>query len=78
MPRRIGELHQRAKLTDADVSLVLALREKGLTYRAIAAKFDGLASKSGIAGICQGRTRAYLTPQTNTSRRNTNEPTRKA
>lgn len=55
----IGEHHPRAKLTDADVGLVLDLRDAGLSYAQIAAKFDdGMRiGKQTIADICQGRTR---------------------
>lgn len=64
MPRRYGENHPNARLSDEDVSLVLALAEAGLSYAEIAVKFE--CSKSGVASICQGRTRAYLTPRRRT------------
>ena len=38
--RRVGETHQRAKLTDADVEMILALHDEGIGYRQIAKKFD--------------------------------------
>lgn len=38
--RRVGETHQRAKLTDADVIMIIELHEAGLGYRQIAKKFD--------------------------------------
>lgn len=60
MTRLRGEAHPKARLSDEDVSLVLALAEAGLSYATIAAKFE--CSKGGIAGIVQGRTRAYLSP----------------
>ncbi len=57
---RVGESHHRAKLSDADVDLILYLRDAGLTYAAIAAKFDdGISiSKSTVRDICLGRIRA--------------------
>lgn len=59
---RIGEGHHRAKLTDADIDLILYLRDEGLSYAEIAAKFDdGLTvSKSTVRDICLGRIRAQL------------------
>ena len=51
-----GERHPRAWLTDADIALIRALRAEGLTYGAIAAKFerpDGTpAPLSTIKSIC--------------------------
>lgn len=35
-----GEEHPKAKLSDEDVRLMRALREEGLTYQAIADKFE--------------------------------------
>ena len=61
--RRIGQSHHRAKLTDGDVDLVLALREQGLSYSQIARKLDhvpGGVAKSTVRDICNGRTRAQL------------------
>ena len=57
---RIGETHHRAKLTDADVDLILELRDAGLTYAAIAAKWDDgvTISKSTVRDVCKGRIRA--------------------
>jgi hypothetical protein len=40
--RRVGETHQRAKLTDADVIMIIELHEAGLGYRQIAKKFDDM------------------------------------
>ncbi|WP_250533965.1 hypothetical protein [Caballeronia sp. AZ10_KS36] len=37
---RVGQYHQRAKLTDLDVEQVRELRVSGLSYRAIAEKFE--------------------------------------
>lgn len=54
---RVGEDHQNAKLTDAEVDLLLELREEhGLSYNELAEKF-GL-SKSGVRKICKGQTRS--------------------
>jgi DNA-binding NarL/FixJ family response regulator len=53
-----GQRHPRAKLTDHEVRLVLALVECGLRYRVIADKFE--VSKSCVAGIAQGRRRVYF------------------
>ena len=58
--RRIGEGHQRAKLTDAEVDLIHELREAGMSYGAIARKFDdvpGGIGKSTVRDICTGRIR---------------------
>lgn len=53
---RVGETHHRAKLTDHDVDLIRELREAhGLTYQALADKFD--CSKSTIRDICRYRRR---------------------
>ena len=56
--RRIGESHPRAKLLDHEVEQVLALLDAGLSYAAVAAKFD--VSKSCIAHIAAGRRRGQL------------------
>lgn len=58
--RRIGEGHQGAKLSDADVDLVHDLRDGGMSYGAIARKFDHLPggiAKSTVRDICTGRIR---------------------
>jgi len=59
--RRIGEGHHRAKLADSDVDLVLYLRDAGLSYQAIADKFDdipGGVSRFTIRDLIKGRRRA--------------------
>lgn len=38
--RRIGQDHHNAKLTDADVELLLTMNEEGWGYRRLAAKFE--------------------------------------
>ena len=61
--RRMGETHHNAKLTNADVEQILALRSYGLSYGAIARKFDdikGGISKSHIRDICKGRVRDQI------------------
>jgi hypothetical protein len=58
---RIGETHHRAKLTEADVEMIHALRDLGLSYRAIAGKFDDLPggiAKSTVRDIIKCRIRA--------------------
>lgn len=79
--RRIGEGHHRAKLSDADVEQVLALREEGLGYTAIARKLDhvpGGVAKSTVRDICTGQTRAQLCAgirrEPGTARRHNAEP----
>jgi len=37
---RIGEDHQKAKLSDDDVELIRDLRDGGMTYREISEKFE--------------------------------------
>lgn len=53
--RRIGEAHPRAKLTDAQVDQVWALREQGWSYNRIAKEFK--VSKGCIWKILDGRRR---------------------
>ena len=60
---RVGETHHRAKLTDSDIWQILELREMGLSYRAIAEKFDdipGGISKSTVRDIVKCRIRAQV------------------
>ena len=52
---RVGEDHQNARLTNAEVDLLLALRDDGWSYRQLALKFE--ISKSGVRKICKGQTR---------------------
>lgn len=47
---RVGQDHQRAKLTDHDVELMRQMREEGSTYAALATMFE--VSKSTAYGIC--------------------------
>lgn len=53
----VGETHHRAKLSDADVDLILELHAAGLGYGRIAAKMDhvpGGISKSMVRHVCKG------------------------
>lgn len=50
-----GEGHHRAKLSDADVELIFALRAEGLTYDLIAEKME--CAKSTVACILKYRRR---------------------
>jgi hypothetical protein len=60
--RRIGDSHPRAKLSDSDVEMILELRDFGLSYEAIAAKWDDgvRISKSTVRDICKGLTRGQI------------------
>jgi hypothetical protein len=53
---RVGQDHQRAKLTDAAVEMIRCLREDGLSYGVIAEKFE--ISKTLVIYICSYRRRA--------------------
>ncbi len=57
--RPIGESHPRAKLTDAEVDLVIGLIEDGLSLAHVALKFG--VSKSCIQHIASGRNRSQTT-----------------
>jgi hypothetical protein len=63
--RVVGEWRWRAKLTDAEVELIRSLREQGLSYAKIAAKFDDddgvRVSKTHVFDICKYRKRAQTT-----------------
>jgi hypothetical protein len=48
---RVGETHHRAKLTDADVEQIFALRTYGLSYRVIASKFDDIPGGISIRTV---------------------------
>ncbi len=67
---RIGETHHLAKLSNDDVDCILELRDAGLSYGEIAAKWDEdmTISKSTVRDICTGRIRgqtpdAYRAPR---------------
>lgn len=53
---RIGEDHQNAKLTNAEVDQIRALNESGIGYRRLAAMFE--VSRSTIAMIVRCERRA--------------------
>lgn len=53
---RIGEDHQNAKLTNAEVDQIRALNESGVGYRRLAAMFE--VSRSAIAMIVRCERRA--------------------
>jgi hypothetical protein len=59
LARRIGESHHRAKLTDHDVDLILALADGGMSYAQIAQKFE--VSKSCVQHVVSGRNRSRRT-----------------
>jgi ribosome-binding protein aMBF1 (putative translation factor) len=56
-PRR-GEAHYRAKLTEADVRLIIEAREAGISTRKLAEKFE--VSQSAIARIVSARNWRHL------------------
>lgn len=53
--QRVGESHQRARLTDHEVDLLLQLHDEGWGYGRLARHFD--ISKSAARKICKGETR---------------------
>lgn len=53
---RIGEDHHRAKITNHEVDLILALNSAGFGYKRIAQKFD--ISFGTVRDIIKGRRRA--------------------
>jgi DNA invertase Pin-like site-specific DNA recombinase len=53
---RVGEDHQRAKLSNHEIELIRQLREQGMTCRAIAEKFE--ISKAMVSYICSHKKRA--------------------
>lgn len=53
----IGEDHHNAKLTNADVDLIFALRDEGITLREIGEKFG--VRKAAIWKILHGHRRAH-------------------
>lgn len=55
---RVGQDHPRARLTDADLALLLALRAQGMSYGQLAEKFE--APKNSVAAWCKGRRRVMI------------------
>lgn len=55
---RLGEDHQNARLSNAEVDLLLELRDEGWSYRQLALKFE--ISKSGARKICKGQMRCQV------------------
>lgn len=55
---RVGDSHHNARLTNAEVDLLLTLRDEGWSYRELADKFD--LSKGGARKICKGQTRCQI------------------
>lgn len=56
--QRIGEDHVGAKLTDAEVDMIHALRAEGWSYNRLAHKFE--VSKSHVRYIVKGRWRCQV------------------
>ena len=54
----IGQDHHRARLTDADIDLIVELRAEGLTYPQIAEKFE--ISKGQAHDYFTGRRRGQV------------------
>lgn len=54
----VGEDHHRARFTDHEVWLMRELRAAGLTYPAIAEKFE--SNKWTVMRICLGQRRGHL------------------
>jgi Mor family transcriptional regulator len=59
--RRVGDSHHNAKLTDAEVDMLLNLHEEGWGYKKLSAKFE--LSKTSVRNICNGRTRCQVPTQ---------------
>ena len=57
--RRVGESHPQAKLTDADVDRLLAMRDQGIGWGTLAKMFD--MSKTQVRRICLGQKRQMAT-----------------
>jgi DNA invertase Pin-like site-specific DNA recombinase len=47
---RVGQDHQRAKVTDRDVELIRQMHDEGMSYRVLASKFE--LSTSTLWAIC--------------------------
>lgn len=55
---RIGEDHQNARYSNAEIEMVLTLRDEGMSYGVIAAKLE--MPKSTVADICKARRRCQI------------------
>jgi len=55
---RVGQDHQNAKLTDAEIVMLLEFREQGWGYRRLAAKFE--ISRAHVRRIVSGRARHQI------------------
>lgn len=58
---RVGESHPKARLTDHEVALLLAMRAEGSSYNALATIFE--VPKHTVAAICKGRRRVSIATQ---------------
>lgn len=54
----VGEDHHRSRLSDHDIDLIRDLRADGMTYQAIAIKFE--IDKGLVRDYCKGRRRSQL------------------
>ena len=54
----VGAQHHRAKLTDHDVDLILALLAEGMAQKLVAEKFE--CSRRTVRDIASGRIRSQL------------------
>lgn len=55
---RIGDDHQNARLTDAEVEMIRVLHGEGMSYKTLADKFE--VGKSTVADIVKFRRRGQL------------------
>ena len=56
--RRVGNSHHNAKLTNAEVDMLLEMHDQGLGYRKLSAMFE--VSKSLVRDICKGKSRCQI------------------
>ncbi|WP_286744592.1 hypothetical protein [Aquabacterium sp. UBA2148] len=56
---RVGQWHQRAILTDADIDRMLQLRDQGFSWKKLAAFFE--CSARHCRDICSGKKRQMAT-----------------
>lgn len=55
---RIGDSHQNARYTNAEIRMVLELRDEGMSYGTISAKME--MPKSTVACICKATRRCQI------------------